>query len=96
MVTHIVMWKLKEENKAENAREMKKRLDAINDLIPGLKRLEVSTNILVSDPETDIALFSQFDTLEDLKTYAEHPRHLEVVAFIKSVAAERRVVDYEL
>ncbi|MEA1982327.1 MAG: Dabb family protein, partial [Campylobacterota bacterium] len=37
-----------------------------------------------------------FASKEDLNSYAIHPEHLKVVAFIKSVAKESKVVDYTL
>jgi len=43
-----------------------------------------------------MSLYSKFNTKEDLKAYAIHPEHLKVVEFIKSVALESKVVDYEL
>ena len=43
-----------------------------------------------------MALYSAFDTLETLATYAAHPDHVKVGAFLKDIVSERRVVDYEV
>lgn len=43
----------------------------------------------------DIVLCSEFDSREDLNTYSAHPAHQEVVAFIRSITSEARVMDYE-
>ncbi len=100
MVKHIVMWSLKPEANgraaAENAAEMKTRLEGLRGKIPGLKFLEVSVNVFVSAPETHAALYSEFPTRADLDAYSAHPLHQECVAFIKQVVSERRVVDYEI
>ena len=102
MIKHIVMWTLKDQaegrSKAENLALMKSMLEGLPAKIPGLAvELEAVTGgIFESVPPTDIALYSTFASKEDLKAYAVHPEHMKVVAFIKSVAAERRVIDYEV
>lgn len=97
MIKHIVMWRLKDQaegrSKAENLTEMQARLSALVGKVPGVRVLSVSTEVMVADPPTDIVLYSEFDTMEDLATYAAHPDHVAVVDFIKKVVAERRVVD---
>lgn len=98
MVGHIVMWKLKEtaegRSAAENAKIMKEMLSALPGLIPVLRTLVVSTDVFVSIPETEVVLYTVFDSPEDLDAYQVHPEHQKCVAFVKAVAAERRVVDY--
>lgn len=102
MIKHIVMWTLKEEaggrDKAANAAEMQARLLALRERIPLTVELEVAIGdaIFASVPPTDIVLSTTFRTREDLQAYAVHPLHVDVVAFIKSVVAERRVVDFEI
>ncbi|SKA95023.1 Stress responsive A/B Barrel Domain [Paucidesulfovibrio gracilis DSM 16080] len=100
MIKHIVMWKLKPEalgNSAdENAAKMKQMLEALQGVIPVLRSIEVSHDIRESVPECDVLLFSEFDNMDDLSTYATHPAHLECVDFIKQVVSERRVVDYAI
>ena len=48
MVTHIVFWKLKDEalgaDKAENAKQIKQRLEALVGIIPGLIEAKVGIN----------------------------------------------------
>ena len=51
-------------------------------------------SIFVSLPETDVVLYTVFDSKEDLQAYQVHPEHQKCVAFISAVVAERRVVDY--
>ncbi|TVM19310.1 Dabb family protein [Oceanidesulfovibrio indonesiensis] len=100
MIKHIVMWTLKTDSDkgtpAENAAAMKEKLEALVGKIPQIRELEVGVEVFESAPQTDAILYSVFDSREDLKAYATHPLHLEVVEFVKAVAAERRVVDYEI
>jgi hypothetical protein len=98
MVGHIVMWKLKEtaegRSAVENAAIMKDMLGALPGLIPQLRTLVVSTDVFASAPETEVVLYTVFDSAEDLQTYQVHPEHQKCVAFVSAVVAERRMVDY--
>jgi hypothetical protein len=100
MVKHIVMWALKPEangkTAADNAAQIKTRLEGLRGKIPGLKYLEVGVNVFASTPGCNAVLYSEFPSRADLDAYAAHPLHQECVAFIKQVVSERRVVDYEI
>ncbi|BCS87794.1 Dabb family protein [Pseudodesulfovibrio sediminis] len=98
MIRHIVMWTLKEEvdgvSAKDNAAKMKEILEALNGRIEGLKHLEVSYNIVASDPECHIVLCSDHDDVDALNFYQDHPEHQACVAFVKTVASSRKVLDY--
>lgn len=96
MIVHIVMFKFKDENKSSNIQEVLKRLNALTQLIPTLKSMEVGVNFTLSERAFDLSLYSTFETKEDLDAYAVHPEHLKVVELIKSVTLESKVVDYIL
>ncbi|RUM44607.1 MAG: Dabb family protein [Hydrogenimonas sp.] len=95
MVVHIVMFHFKEENKEENIAKVKGMLEALVDKIEPLKSMEVGVDFLHSERSMDLVLTSTFDDKEGLEAYRIHPAHQEVVAFIKEVTIESRVVDYE-
>ncbi|MBA7595928.1 MAG: Dabb family protein [Calditrichaeota bacterium] len=100
MIKHIVMWRLKEKargaTKEDNAWTMKAHLEALPAVIPEIRRLEVGLNIKDSERAADVVLCSEFDSPEALATYIQHPAHMEVVAFVREVTNETRVVDYEV
>ncbi len=100
MIKHIVMWTLKPEAKgltaAENADRMKEMLEKLNGVIPGLKHLEVSTDIFGASPECHVVLYSEFETRGDLESYQTHPEHQRCVAFVSQVAAGRSLLDFEI
>jgi len=96
MVKHIVMFDFKDENKKENLLKAKVMLEALLESVPTLKNIEVGINFAQEDRAMDLSLYSEFEDKEALKLYANHPAHLEVVAFIKSVASASKVVDYTL
>ncbi len=95
MIKHIVMWRLQDDKKAEHAQELKRRLEALKDTIPSIRHIEVGINIIDNDPSaSDVVLYSEFDSADDLQAYQAHPDHQAVVGFLNSVRTEKRVVDY--
>lgn len=99
MIKHIVMWKLKDHGwgagKTDNARKMKALLEQLKGSIPEIRHIEVGINVIPSEAPSDVVLYSEFATKEDLEAYQKHPEHIKVAAFIKEVVLDRRVVDYE-
>ncbi len=100
MIKHIVMFRLKGSaggaGKQENAKEMKKRLESLKDKIREIRHIEVGINISGSDTASDVVLYSEFDSMEDLDAYEKHPEHQKIVSFVSEIRSERRVVDYEV
>ncbi|CAA6811872.1 MAG: Stress responsive alpha-beta barrel domain protein Dabb [uncultured Sulfurovum sp.] len=94
MVKHIVMLDFKDENKKENLEKVKTMLEALMESVPTLKSMEVGINFSEEDRAMDLSLYSEFEDKAGLEAYAIHPAHLEVVAFIKTVATASKVSDY--
>ncbi len=98
MVKHIVFWKLKENaegaDKRENAVLIKQKLESLIGVIPEIVSLEVGINF--SGGEFDVALYSAFNTKEDLASYDANPEHAKVKRFIGAVSEKREAVDYEV
>lgn len=95
------MWRLRDEangkSKAENAREFKVRLEALISNIDAILSMEVGIGYLEAEGAVfDMVLTTSHESKEKLQEYAVHPEHQKVVAFAKSIVAERRVVDYEM
>jgi hypothetical protein len=99
MIKHLVMWKLKDSaegaTKEQNARKIKTDLEALKHKIPQIKHIEVGANFLPSDYSYDVALYSEFETEEDLALYQKHPEHRTAGAFVQKVSESRIVVDYK-
>ncbi|MFR5265880.1 Dabb family protein [Clostridium sp.] len=94
MIKHIVMWKLKEENKEKNAMKIKNDLEALKDKIEELKSIEVGINFNESEAAYDVVLYSEFESKEDLDSYQNNKDHKEVGAFVRTCVIDRKVVDY--
>ena len=100
MIKHIVMWKLKESahgsSKAENAEQIKVRLEALAGQIPGLLKIEVGIDFSDTESSFDLVLYSEFATRADLDNYQIHPLHKAIMPFIMEARSERILVDYEV
>ena len=70
-------------------------IEALPAKIPVIRKIEVGLNI--NPAETwSIALYSEFDTLDDVKFYAAHPDHVAAGKLIAEVKESRACVDYEV
>jgi len=72
-------------DKPEILDKMITMLRELPDYIYEINEFECGANIISSDRAFDIALYSGFDSLEDLDVYRIHPKHLKVVEFFKKV-----------
>jgi len=95
MIKHIVMWKFKDGVVEADKLEMKRQLEALKGLVPSLVDISVGVDVSRNDRSWDMALYSEFDSMNDLKEYAVHPEHLKVVEFVKTLVSEGAAVDYE-
>lgn len=100
MVKHIVVWKLADSyegmNKQEIAEEMQRRILGMKGVVPMLREIECGIDFNRSDRAFDIALYTSFDDREALEAYQADPNHEKVKEFVRKVAKEQAVVDYEV
>lgn len=95
MVTHIVFFKLAEQT-PENIAAVRDKLLSMQGKIAELRHLEVGIDLIRSERSYDVALFTRFDSLDDLQAYQVHPYHAgEVVPFMKATCSSIVSVDYE-
>jgi hypothetical protein len=93
MFTHIVFFKLKDKEKAIEAKNI---LLSMEGKIPQLKSFEVGVDVLHTERSYDLALVTRFDSLEDMNTYAVHEYHVnEVLKYLKPMLESSKIVDYE-
>ncbi|NDV69128.1 Dabb family protein [Dysgonomonas sp. 25] len=99
MVKHIVMWKLKESahgnDKATNAKLIKKSLENLNGKIDGVVKIEVGIDFL-GNGNFDVVLYSELSSREALDTYQNHPLHQATLPFIREAVTDRKAVDFEI
>lgn len=100
MIKHIVFFNIADEfeglSKAELANRIKTELEALKPLIPEIINIEVGlNNPAAPSGNYDLALYSEFKSMQDLDAYQVHPEHKRVAAFIGKVKTGRACVDYE-
>jgi Stress responsive A/B Barrel Domain len=99
MIKHIVMWKFKDHaegaDKAANLARAKALLDACATIAPGTLRFDAAVARPGFECTYDLVLYTEFEDREALNTYQNHPDHVAVKPFMRSVVAERQCMDYE-
>lgn len=95
MITHIVMFKLKDTSKL-NIEKTRDVLLSMEGKIDILRHIEVGIDVLHSERSYDIVLVTKFDSMEDLGAYQVNPYHVDVVKKHMHAVRESSVsVDYE-
>ncbi len=95
MVKHIVFFKL-QDNSLKNKELVKEKIMSMKGKIEELKYIEVGINFSLEERAYDLALVSEFETKEDLKSYAINPLHVKIIEFLKDLGITTKVVDYEI
>ena len=99
MITHIVMWQLKDHaegaDKAQNLQKMKALLESCKELVPGILRLDVAVAQAGLEATCDIVMVSEFVSIEALDAYQSHPHHVAMKPFIGAIRQTRHCMDYQ-
>ena len=94
MVVHIVFFKLK--NYPEGMKELKENITALKDKVKEIRDFHVGEDFGREERSFDLALYSTFDTKEDLQSYAVNKDHLEVIKnYVHVYCDDIKVVDFE-
>jgi len=93
MIKHIVLFKVNDKSKIDTAKEM---ILSLKEKIPQIIDIEVFSDIGYDESASDFGLITTLNNVDDLDIYAKHPDHLEVIKFIKTIAIERRAIDYKI
>ncbi|TJY43548.1 Dabb family protein [Cohnella pontilimi] len=93
MITHIVLFKLKDrspesvERTAQVLRDMEGKIDV-------LLSIEVGVDVLHTERSYDIALTTRFASMDDLQAYQVHPVHQKVIGHMTAARESSVSVDY--
>lgn len=97
MVRHIVLFRLKESlsqaEKRDIAVRFKTAIEALPEVIGFIGKIEVGLNINENE-KFDIALYSEFETLDEVKAYSAHPSHVAAAGILTGHVNERACVDF--
>lgn len=94
MITHVVLFKLKERDEA-NIAAARDVLRGLEGKVPTLRQLEVGIDVLRSERSYDLALVARFDDLDGLQAYQVHPAHVPVLTYLRAACDAIVAVDYE-
>jgi hypothetical protein len=96
MICHVVVFKLKPEAPQAERQRWLEQMRALPDRIDFIRSFSVGTDHLRSPSAYDVALVAEFDSLDDVRSYADHPAHLPVVEFGRALTESRISVDFEV
>ena len=94
MIRHIVMFRIKDEYKAEIP-QLVRNFYGMKGKIEGMLDLEAGQDVLHSDRSYDLALITVFDGMESFTAYQTHPVHMPVKQRMHEVRSASVACDYE-
>ncbi len=94
MLTHIVVWKYKEETSESTREEHRERLKALPDVIPHILKFDVGADMLHLQRSYDTGLVAVFPSREELDFYDKHEAHQAVAKMGREIAAHVASVDF--
>ena len=95
MITHVVMWKLKDRS-PENASRVQAMLLGMKGKIPGMLDIEAGVDFARSDRSYDLVLITRHVSREALDEYQVHPVHQEVKQRMLQLRDISAAVDFEI
>ena len=95
MIRHIVLFKIKDEYKAEIPR-LVDNFYGMKGKVEGMLSLEAGQDVLHSGRSYDLALITVFDSMASFEAYQTHPAHLPVKARMHEVRESSVACDYEI
>ena len=95
MVTHLVVWKYREDVPQAIRDEHQAQLRALRNIVPGIESLAVGFDFLRAWNSYDIGLVALFRDRSVLDAYTIHAEHVKVVEFGGSITEKMAKVDFE-
>ena len=93
MVKHVVMWKLKDKNRAE---ELKDAIYSMKGKVPSMVDVECGINFNPGEAACDLVLISTHNNRAELDDYQDDPLHGEIKKIVGPAAMSRHVTDFEM
>ena len=95
MLTHIVIWKYREDVGEEELRLHVEMLRRLPDLIPEVLSFHVGFDVLRLPRSYHTGLASTFRDRAGLEAYTVHPEHVKVADFGRRISEHVASVDFE-
>ena len=94
---HIVLFRFAEGTPDERVADLTAGLDALPPAIPEIRRYEHGRNLGVTPGTWDYALVAEFATLDDQRTYRDHPVHQKLIReLVEPITTDRAAVQLDL
>jgi Stress responsive A/B Barrel Domain len=96
VIRHVVMFKLKpgvSPAQRDEWLEMSRRLHGEIDLV---RSFSIGADLLRLPRSYDVAVVADFDNLDDVRAYADHPTHLTTVELSRELSEHIVSVDFEV
>ena len=94
MLTHIVIWKYRDDVEQFARDEHVNLLRNLKNLVPGIQSLSVGSDTLFLPRSYDTGLVGVFEDRAALDAYTVHPEHVKVAEFGRSISAHAASVDF--
>ena len=92
------MWKFAPEaegkTREENLDYVIGELKKLPAQIPQIRSMQIGKDVLGSEMSYDCGLIVEFDSLDDMRIYKDHPLHAAVSQYVKKVRTDRATVDF--
>lgn len=96
MIRHVVMFKLRQDADPAEVETWLGRLRELPHKIDFVKNFSVGRDQLHLPRSYDVALVCDFDNLDLVKQYGDHPEHVPVAAMSRSLSEHICSVDFAL
>jgi hypothetical protein len=95
MITHLVLMQFATGTDEADIRQLERQLDHLPNVIMEIQSYEFGRDVVRSERSYDFGLVALFANLTTLQRYQQHPEHQKVLAHIRRICRNVRVVDFE-
>lgn len=95
MLKHYVFMKYQTEVDTSHIAAFCEKMFALKKLIKGIESLEIGKDILRDSRSWDLMLIMEFQSLDALRSYQQHPEHQAVMQFNNPFVAQVASIDFE-
>lgn len=97
MIEHIVLLKFYNSTTAKEKSELIRKTLALKEVIPGIIDIQQGHNFSERSQGYEMGLTVRFTDRTALENYGPHPKHQEIVSYMKEIGMKDKiVVDFEI
>jgi len=95
MIRHVVLFKVKPNVSREERDRWIEMSRLAHTRITSIRSFSIGPDLMGLPRSYDVAVVVDFDSLDDVRNYAEHPEHLPVVELAHALSEHIASVDFE-